>query len=71
MADVITEDMIINEVVKKHPGAEEVFKKYFGAGCVTCPGSISEDIAFGAFMHNRDIKAIMKELNELVANKEG
>jgi hybrid cluster-associated redox disulfide protein len=63
----ITEDMIIGDVMAKVPGSVEIFRKHF-KGCFTCPGSNVEDIAFGALMHNADLKKVLKELNEL-ANK--
>lgn len=66
MAEVITEEMIIGEVLRRHPESEAVFKKYFGKGCFTCPGSDNEDIAFGAMMHNVDLAAVIAELNAAI-----
>ncbi|MEK6759892.1 MAG: DUF1858 domain-containing protein [Deltaproteobacteria bacterium] len=66
MAEVITDDMIIGEVLRRHPESEAVFKKYFGKGCFTCPGSDNEDIAFGAMMHNSDLAAILEALNAAI-----
>jgi hypothetical protein len=43
--------------------------KYFGSGCFTCPGSKTEDIAFGAMMHNTTPDKIIDELNEAINNK--
>ena len=60
----ITKEMTIGEVMEKYPTTEEVFKKYFGTGCFTCPGSKMENIAFGATMHNVDADVVVKELNE-------
>ncbi|MGR3295045.1 MAG: DUF1858 domain-containing protein, partial [Candidatus Bathyanammoxibius sp.] len=50
----ITKKSSLGDVIKDYPETEEVFKKYFGSGCFTCPGSKMEDIAFGAMMHNMD-----------------
>lgn len=66
---VIQKDMIIGEVMAKWPATIEVFKKHFGKGCFTCPGSDKEDIAFGAMMHNADLRIVLRELNE-VAKKQ-
>ncbi|TAN63758.1 DUF1858 domain-containing protein [bacterium] len=63
---IVTKDMIIAEVIKRHPQTEKVFKKHFGNGCFTCPGSKNEDIAFGAMMHNVDTELVMQELNDAV-----
>ncbi len=64
----ITKEMTIGEVMEKYPSTEEVFRKYFGTGCFTCPGSKMENIAFGATMHNVDADVVIKELNEKVAS---
>lgn len=65
----ITKDMIIGAVIEKHPSTGKVFKKHFGDGCFTCPGSNNEDIAFGAAMHNVDADTVVDELNSAI--KEG
>ena len=62
----ITKKTSIGDVIQNYPEAESVVKKYFGAGCYTCPGSKTEDIAFGATMHNVDPEVIIKELNEII-----
>ncbi|MFQ5956456.1 MAG: DUF1858 domain-containing protein [Candidatus Brocadiales bacterium] len=62
----ITKKSSLGEVIEKYPETEEVFKKYFGSGCFTCPGSKMEDIAFGAMMHNMDPEIIVKELNDAI-----
>ena len=65
----ITKKSTIGEVFTKHPETEPVFMKYFGSGCFTCPGSKTEDIAFGAMMHNTTPEKIIDELNEAIQNK--
>ncbi|HHT9134902.1 MAG TPA: DUF1858 domain-containing protein [Candidatus Avalokitesvara rifleensis] len=62
----ITKKSSLGDVIKNYPETETVFKKYFGSGCFTCPGSKMEDIAFGAMMHNTDPEIIVKELNDAV-----
>lgn len=68
MAETITEEMIIGEVMERVPGSEAIFRKHF-KGCFACPGSNVEDISFGALMHNADLKVVLKELNELAEKK--
>ncbi len=60
----ITQDMIIAEVIKQYPATEKVFKKWFGKGCFTCPGSKNEDVRFGSMMHNVNTDVVIKELNK-------
>jgi hybrid cluster-associated redox disulfide protein len=64
----ITKDMCIGTVIEQYPATEKVFKKYFGSGCFTCPGSKNEDIAFGSTMHNVEVDAVVRELNEAIAS---
>ncbi|HHT9125963.1 MAG TPA: DUF1858 domain-containing protein [Candidatus Brocadiia bacterium] len=65
----ITKKTSIGEIIKQYPEAEPVIQKYFGRGCFTCPGSKTEDIAFGALMHNIDPEQIIKEINEVITKK--
>ena len=48
---VITKKSTIGENFSKYPETEPVFLKYFSSGCLTCHGSKTEDVAFGAMMH--------------------
>ena len=64
--DRITKDAIIGAVIEKHPETEKIFRKYFGSGCFTCPGSKNEDIAFGSMMHNVDAETVLEEINRAV-----
>ncbi len=63
---VITKKSSIGEIFTKFPETEPVFQKYFGSGCFTCPGSKTEDIAFGAMMHNIKPDQIIDELNAAI-----
>ncbi|MBI5238472.1 MAG: DUF1858 domain-containing protein [Deltaproteobacteria bacterium] len=59
----ITKDMLIGDVIRQYPSTEDVFRRLFGKGCFTCPGSNNEDIEFGSAMHNIDVERALKELN--------
>ena len=59
----IEKDMNIGEVLEKYPESRKVFQKHFGEGCFNCPGSRMESIQFGALMHNKDLNAILEDLN--------
>jgi hybrid cluster-associated redox disulfide protein len=65
----ITKKSSIGEIFTKYPETEPVFQKYFGSGCFTCPGSKTEDIQFGAMMHNISPEKIIEELNEAIKKK--
>ncbi|KPK89723.1 MAG: hypothetical protein AMJ94_11400 [Deltaproteobacteria bacterium SM23_61] len=59
----IHKDMNIGEVLKKYPETRKVFQKHFGEACFNCPGSRLETIQFGALMHQKDLNAILEDLN--------
>lgn len=61
----VNKDMLIGDVLEAKPGARGVIEKYFGGGCFTCPGIMWESLSFGAAMHNRDVSAIVEEINAL------
>ncbi len=67
-AIVITKKSMIGDIFTKYPETEPVFMKYFGSGCFSCPGSKTEDIAFGAMMHNIEPEKIIEELNDAIQN---
>ncbi|MEO5357931.1 MAG: DUF1858 domain-containing protein [Nitrospirae bacterium YQR-1] len=65
MAEKITKDSLIGQVIKDVPGARDVIEKHFGNGCFTCQGINVESISFGAMMHNLDPQKIVDEINSL------
>ncbi|MEM2982966.1 MAG: DUF1858 domain-containing protein [Candidatus Bathyarchaeia archaeon] len=62
----IGRDSIIGDVLRAYPHTEEVFKRFYGEGCFSCPGQAFETIAQSALMHNVDEKEILRELNRQV-----
>ena len=59
----VTKDMLIGDVLQMKQSSRTVIEKYFGSGCFTCPGIMWESLSFGATMHNRDVDAIVGEIN--------
>lgn len=68
--ELITKEMCIGEVMQQWPATIAVFKSRFGRGCFTCPGSMKEDIEFGAYMHNVDLAGVLKDLNAAILLKD-
>ncbi|ADG82948.1 DUF1858 domain-containing protein [Thermincola potens] len=66
---MFTKDMSIMSALQAHPKAREVFKKH-GMGCLSCMGAMQESIEAGALMHGIDLDALLKELNDLLREKE-
>lgn len=65
----IKKDMLIGEVMKRHPETRKVFIKHFGVACFTCPGAENEDIYYGSTIHNVDMATVLDELNGVVKNE--
>ena len=59
----ITENMIIKEVIEKHPEVVPIFHKY-NMGCIGCIAASFEKISDIAAVHGVDVKKFLEELNE-------
>ena len=59
----ITEDMIINDVVAKHPESMKIFNRHKVDSC--CGGAAS--IKDTAAMNSADLAAVMTDLNAAIA----
>lgn len=62
----INKEMNIGEVLDRYPEAYQVFRKHFGEDCFHCPGCRVETISVGALMHNKDVNAIVEDLNAAI-----
>jgi len=63
---LITEDMIINDVVNKYPETMKVFNEHKVDSC--CGGG--QSIAVTAAVSNTDVPSLIKDLNAAIAGKE-
>lgn len=61
----IKKEMTIAEVLEKYPGTVEILQKHLGS-CTSCPAASMETLALGAHLHEKDVKVIVKELNEFL-----
>lgn len=61
---MITKETAIIQILRSHPMARDIFAKH-GMGCIGCMGAATETIENGAKMHDVDIEALLKELNEI------
>lgn len=66
MAETITREMTIAEVVQKYPQTVPVFLAH-GLMCFGCAIARFESIEQGAMAHGIDVDALMKDLNAAVA----
>lgn len=61
---MITQDMTIEDVLRKYPGANEVFLKY-GLDCSGCQIAEYESIGHAARVYGINLEALVKDLNEM------
>lgn len=62
----ISADMLINNVMRRHPRTETVFARHFGVGCAGCPAQAFESIALACRIHDADLKTVLDDLNTAV-----
>ncbi|HHT9146253.1 MAG: DUF542 domain-containing protein [Candidatus Brocadiaceae bacterium] len=65
MADLITKDMVINDVIKKYPKTITVFSNFKVDSC--CGGGFSIEKTAG--MSGIDMDALLKSLNKAASVK--
>jgi len=61
----ITENMNIREVIDKYPETVSVFAKY-NMGCIGCIAASFESLKDIAAVHGTDVKAFVKDLNDVI-----
>jgi hybrid cluster-associated redox disulfide protein len=66
MADIVTKDMNLKELLSKYPDSARVFASY-GIGCLGCAMANFETIEQGILAHGIDIDEFMKDLNAYVS----
>ena len=65
MADKITKDMKIGDIVEKYPKAAEKLWE-MGLMCVMCHMAKDETLEQGAITHELDPDELVKELNKVI-----
>ncbi|MCD4844580.1 MAG: DUF1858 domain-containing protein [Methanosarcinales archaeon] len=65
----ITGDMNIEEIVSNYPQTLGIFFQY-GLGCIGCHAASYESLAEGVAAHGISLEAILKDINDLIANME-
>ncbi len=63
MADLITSESGITDILQQYPSTTAVFEKY-GIHCVGCMLAAFENIGQGAGAHGLDLEPLLKDLNE-------
>lgn len=65
MANKVTKEMSIIDIVQNHPESLEVFAKY-GLGCIGCAAARFENLEAGAKVHGFDPDEMVAEINALI-----
>lgn len=65
MADKVTKEMSIIDIVQNYPQSLEVFAKY-GLGCIGCAAARFENLEAGAKVHGFDPDEMVAEINALI-----
>jgi hybrid cluster-associated redox disulfide protein len=66
MANKITQEMNILEIVQNYPESLEIFAKY-GLGCIGCAAARFENLEAGAKVHGFDPDEMVAEINKLIS----
>lgn len=65
---MIHKEMKIEEVLRRYPRTIPVFER-FGIDCTQCQLSEYENLEHGAKVHGIDLGALLKELNDTIAER--
>lgn len=65
MAQKISKEMNIMDIVQACPQSVEVFRKY-GLGCIGCAAAHFENLEAGAKVHGFDADAMVDEINAMM-----
>ena len=65
MAEKITKEMSIMDIVQQCPQSVEIFAKY-GLGCIGCAAARFENLEAGAKVHGFDPDQMVAEINALM-----
>lgn len=66
----VTKDMIIREILEIDQGTAEFMLKA-GMHCLGCPSANGESLEMACMVHGADVDALVKEINDYLAQKEG
>jgi len=63
---MITKEMTIGDIIRRHPQTMAVFAKY-GLTCSDCQIADLEELQHGAGVHKANMEQLLAELNELLS----
>jgi len=56
-------ETLIGQIMEQHPTTKVIFERYFGDGCLDCPGQSYESVDMACRMHGVDPDSFIEELH--------
>ncbi|MDD6401081.1 MAG: DUF1858 domain-containing protein [Lachnospiraceae bacterium] len=69
MANVITKDMLIHEIISVDPGNAAILMAS-GMHCVGCPSAAMESLEEACMVHGMNVDEVIASINDYLAKKE-
>ncbi len=69
MANQVTKDMIIMDVLKMNPETAQFFFN-IGMHCIGCPSASGESIEAACMVHGADVDKLINDINTFLASQE-
>ena len=69
MANVITKDMLIHEIISVDPGNAAILMAS-GMHCVGCPSAAMESLEEACMGHGMNVDEVIASINDYLAKKE-
>ena len=69
MANVITKDMLIHEIISVDPGNAAILIAS-GMHCVGCPSAAMESLEEACMVHGMNVDEVIASINDYLAKKE-
>ena len=69
MANVITKDMLIHEIISVDPGNAAILMAS-GMHCVGCPSAAMESLEEACMVHEMNVDEVIASINDYLAKKE-
>lgn len=64
---MITKELIIGDIIRLYPQTMAIFERY-GLNCFDCQIADLESLDRSAKVHNADVEALLKDLNQSIAD---
>jgi len=63
---LIEEDVLVGDLLRRHPATRAVLERFFGPDCFSCPGQMQETLAESASLHGVDRRELLEAVEASV-----